>query len=220
MARFGIRAAHVYGIGMPVLRKIAGKLGVNHTLATQLWRSGVHEARILASIIDDPLLVTSRQMDRWAKDCDSWDVCDQCCMNLFRYSPRAYAQAAAWTGRKEEYVKRAGFSLVACLAVGDKKTDDRKFVRFFPHIVRGASDGRTMVRKAVNWSLRQIGKRSLWLNARAVQCARDIQRQGDRGSQWVARDALRELTGEAVMRRLRRKHTRPVQGTNALRHML
>lgn len=204
MARFGINPENTFGVSIPNLRKLAKKIGRNHELAQQLWSSGFHEARILASMIDDPEEVTEEQMESWVKEFDSWDVCDQCCMNLFDETQFAYQKAFEWSGRKEEFVKRAGFVLMACLAVGDKKAEDSQFEQFFPVIQREAGDGRNFVKKAVNWALRQIGKRNVALNRKAIAAAEEIQKLDSRIARWVASNAIKELTSEAVQKRLRK----------------
>jgi len=155
MARFGINSAGTLGIAIPVLRGLAKEIGRDHLLAESLWASGIHEARILASMIDDPASVTEDQMERWVLDFDSWDVCDQVCGNLLDKTAFAHDKAVAWSFRDEEFVKRAGYTLMAAIAVHDKRTDDDALRRFFPHIIRGADDPRNFVKKAVNWALRQ-----------------------------------------------------------------
>ncbi len=205
MARFGITTDQTFGVSIPSLRKLAKEIGVNHELSLKLWSSGFHEARILAGMIDNPDDVTEEQMEVWVKDFDSWDVCDQCCMNLFDETKFAYQKALEWSGRKEEFVKRAGFVLMACLAVGDKNALDGQFEQFFPIIQREAIDDRNFVKKAVNWALRQIGKRNLALNRKAVAAAREIAKLDARSARWISSDALRELTSEAVQNRLLRK---------------
>jgi 3-methyladenine DNA glycosylase AlkD len=195
MARYGINSKGTLGVPMPVLRKLAKEAGRNHELAAQLWASGIHEARILATLIDDPALVTGRQMDRWARDLDSWDVCDQACQNLFRFTPRAFAKAAKWAGARREFVRRAGFSLMAGLAVKARAASDAQFEAFFPLIAEAAVDDRNMVKKAVNWALRQIGKRNSTLCAKAIATAQVIANRDSRAARWVAADALRELRG-------------------------
>ena len=205
MARFGISTRDVLGIPMPTLRKLAREIGSSHQLALELWKSGLHEARTLAALIDDPERVTEAQMERWAGEFDSWDVCDCCCGNLFDKTAFAYRKAAEWTRRREEYVKRAGFSLMAALAVHDKKTANNRFLRFLPLIKRESTDERNFVKKAVNWALRQIGKRNLELHRGAVETALEIKKLDSRSARWIAADALRELRSEAVGRRLRRK---------------
>jgi 3-methyladenine DNA glycosylase AlkD len=193
MARFGIRPARPLGVPMPVLRKLARQDRGNHRLAAELWASGIHEARILACLIDDPQLVNDDQMERWAADFDSWDVCDQCCMNLFRKTTNARQKALEWAGRKEEFVRRAGFALMATLAVHDKQARDRDFDAFLTAIAKAAGDERNFVKKAVNWALRQVGKRNSTLRRKAVRTARAIRTQDSRSARWIAADALREL---------------------------
>lgn len=193
MARFGINPKGTLGVSIPVLRALAKQIGMDHALAQKLWRSGIHEARILASFIDNPALTTDRQMERWVKNFDSWDVCDEVCGNLFDRTTLAWRKATEWPHRTEEYVRRAGFVLMAALAVHDKQAPDRAFTKFFPLIARYATDERNFVKKAVNWALRQIGKRNAGLCARAVRVAREIGRDDSRAARWIARDALREL---------------------------
>jgi len=202
MARFGINPKNTYGVSIPDLRKIAKETGKDHALAQELWSSGIHEARILASMVDAHELVTEEQMDSWVKDFDSWDVCDQCCNNLFSKTAFAYKKAVDWSTRKEVFVKRAGFVLMACLAVHDKKAEDKSFELFFPLIQKGASDERNFVKKAVNWALRQIGKRNPNLNKKAIALAKDIQKLDSKSAKWVASDALRELMDMKVQKRL------------------
>jgi 3-methyladenine DNA glycosylase AlkD len=206
MARFGINPENTYGVSIPNLRKIAKERGTDHHLAQELWSSGIHEAKILASMIDDPGKVTEVQMERWVKDFDSWDVCDQCCSNLFDRTDCAYQKAVEWSAREEEFVKRAGFVLMATLAVHDKKAEDRAFLQFLPLIKRESTDARNLVKKAVNWALRQIGKRNIVLNTKAIETAKAIQELETRSAQWIATDALRELTSEKVQTRLLRQN--------------
>ncbi|MEK6657552.1 MAG: DNA alkylation repair protein [Nitrospirota bacterium] len=202
MARFGINPENTYGISIPNLRKIAKQIGKEHTLAQQLWAAAIHEARILAGMIDDPQMVTEKQMEDWVRDFDSWDVCDQVCMNLFEDTSFAFKKAIAWSKRKEEFVKRAGFVMMARLAVSDKKADDKQFEKFLPIIKREAKDERNFVKKAVNWALRQIGKRNLKLNKKAIETAKEIQKIDSKSARWIAADALRELTGKAVQKKI------------------
>lgn len=193
MAKFGINSKNTLGISIPFLRKKAKEIGKNHSLAKQLWNSGIHEARILAALVEEPGMVTERQIETWVKDFDSWDVCDQVCSNLFDKISFAYAKAIEWSGSDKEFVKRAGYVLMACLAVHDKKADDKKFMKFFPLIVKGATDERNFVKKAVNWALRQIGKRNSNLNREAVKTAEKIQLIPSKSARWIASDALREF---------------------------
>ena len=204
MARFGINAKNTYGVSIPDLRKMAKGIGKNYILAQKLWDSGIHEARILAGMIDLPEKVTEKQMKHWVKDFNSWDVCDQVCSNLFDKTKFAHKKAIEWSERTEEFVKRAGFALMAALAVHDKEASDKEFLKFLPIIKREATDERNFVKKAVNWALRQIGKRNLSLNKMAIKASKEIQRLDSKAARWVASDALRELTSEAVRKRLRK----------------
>jgi 3-methyladenine DNA glycosylase AlkD len=203
MARFGINTKKAFGIGIPPLRQLARSIGKDHPLALRLWRSGYHEARILSAMIDDPSSVTEKQMNAWVKDFNSWDLCDQCCGNLFDKTPYAYKYAHKWTDSKDEFVKRAGYTMMASLAVHDKEKDESHFRKFFPRIIKGSVDERNFVKKAVNWALRQIGKRNLSLNKSAVKIANEIYKIDSRSAKWVAADALRELTSSAVQKRLK-----------------
>lgn len=204
MARFGINPKNTLGISVYVLRDIAKKIGKSHKLAQQLWDSEIHEARILAGFIDKPSEVTERQMEKWVRDFDSWDVCDQVCGNLFDKTKFAYKKAFEWSKRKEEFVKRAGFVLMATLSVHDKNSKDKDFDKFFPIIKKHSIDERNFVKKAVNWALRQIGKRNLNLNKKAVKFAKEIQKNNHRTAKWIATDAIKELTSEKVQRKLRK----------------
>jgi 3-methyladenine DNA glycosylase AlkD len=202
MQRYGINPTNTYGIRIPVLRKIARENGHDHQLAQDLWASGIHEARILASMVDRPQEVSEQQMERWVKDFDSWDLCDQVCGNLFDRTPFAYHKAIEWSERQAEFVKRAAFSLMAYLSVHDKRAPDERFLAFLPIIRNAASDERNYVKKAVNWALRQIGKRSRFLNREAVRCALEIQQVDSKSARWIASDALRELQSEKIQQRL------------------
>jgi len=203
MARFGIRVDHALGIPMPVLRSYAKAYRKQHTLALALWQTGVHEARILATLIDDPAEVTEAQMEGWVQQFDSWDVCDQCCGNLFDKTPFAFDKALEWSAREEIYVKRAGFVLIATLAVHHKGAGDEQFTPFFPAIEREAWDARNFVKKAVNWALRQIGKRNCTLHAEATALARRIGQQNHPSARWIAAAALREFAQEKIIARLK-----------------
>jgi len=204
MARYGICSSHVLGISMAALRATAKDIGHDHTLALDLWKTGIFEARVLALLIDDPARVTERQMERWARDFDNWAICDGVCLHLFRRTPLAWTKAVQWAGRDEEFVKRAGFTLMAVLAVHDKKAVDRMFLNLLPILRREARDGRNGVKKAVNWALRQIGKRNRRLHAAAVGEAERIRALGGPAARWIASDALREFRGEVVRRKLER----------------
>jgi 3-methyladenine DNA glycosylase AlkD len=203
MARFGITAAKAYGWATPALKKFAREIGKDHDLALRLWSTGILEARALAALIEEKEKVTEAQMEDWVKDFDSWSVCDGTCLNLFRYTPFAYEKCWKWSERQEEFVKRAAFALMACLAAGNKRANDRVFLRFLPLISRQAVDERNYVRKAVNWALRQIGKRNRRLNRAAIKAARRIRELGSPSARWIASDALRELQNPAVHRRLK-----------------
>lgn len=203
MARYGVRPRKVYGVRIPILRELAKEIGADHRLAGRLFSSGVHEARILASMIDDPDRVTEVQMERWVKAFDSWDVCDQCCVNLFRRTRFAHSKAVEWSTRDEEFVKRAAFALMATLAVHDRGAPDSAFARYLSVIRGQATDERNHVKKAVNWALRQIGKRSLALNHAAIETAREIGRIDSKAARWISSDAVKELESEKVQERLR-----------------
>jgi 3-methyladenine DNA glycosylase AlkD len=202
MARFGIETGKALGVNIPTLRALARDIGRDHVLAEELWASGVHEARVLAALVDDPRLVSEEQMERWVVQLDSWDVCDGVCSTLFDRTPFAYSKAAEWSGRDPEFVKRAGFVLMAALAVHDKQAEDECFLEMLPLIERESHDERNFVKKAVNWALRSIGKRSPALNKEAVAVARRLADAEDSASRWVGKDALRELTSPAIARRL------------------
>lgn len=204
MARYGIRPDKAYGVSITHLIKIAREIGLNHDLAQHLWTTGVREARITASMIDDPSMVTEEQAESWVKDFDSWDICDQCCSHLLDKTEFAYRKAVEWSGRKEEFVKRAGFVLMAALAVHDKKAGDDEFLKFLALIKKESTDDRNYVKKAVNWALRQIGKRNLGLNEMAIKKAREIKKLESKAARWIASDAIRELESEPVQKRLRK----------------
>jgi 3-methyladenine DNA glycosylase AlkD len=203
MAKFAVGGQQTLGISIPTLRRMAKEVGKNHDLALQLWASGIHEARILASMIDEPKNVTEIQMEAWVKDFDAWDLCDQCCLNLFRKTRFAYQKIDQWSFREEEFVKRAAFTLMATLAVHDKKAGDETFIGWLPLIKREATDERNFVKKAVNWALRQIGKRNLSLNQAAIGTAQEIRQIESKSARWIAADALRELESDKVQQRLK-----------------
>lgn len=205
MARFGIETRSALGVSVPSIRKTAKEIRKDHELAIELWKSGIHEARILASMIDDPKKVTEAQMNEWVKDFDSWDLCDQCCMNLFDKTPFAYEKAMEWAKNDTEFIKRAGYAMMASLAVHDKKANDGKFYPFLHAIAKGCNDDRNFVKKAVNWALRQIGKRNKKLNQLAIKTANEIVTLDSKPARWIASDALQELQNEAVLNRLAKK---------------
>jgi 3-methyladenine DNA glycosylase AlkD len=206
MAYFGVRVEKAHGISTPELHRLAKQIGKNHELADQLWASGIHEAKNLASMIGEPRKVTDAQMERWARGFDSWDVVDGACCYLFAYSPLAWKKAFTWSRRKEEFVKRAAFSLMAYLSYKDKVSSDADFLRFLTVIKRESRDDRNFVKKAVNWALRNIGKRNRALNRAAIRTAREIHALDSATARWIAADAIRELAGAAVQKRLRKKN--------------
>ena len=205
MARYGINPRNNLGVSIYKLRPLAKEIGKNHELALELWSSGIHDARLLAVFVDDPAKVTSEQMDSWAEDFDSWDVCDQACTSLFDLTPFSWRKVFEWAERNEEFVKRAAFSLIAGLAVHDKKAADKKFEQFFPLIKKHSVDERNYVKKAVNWALRNTGKRNLVLNKQTIKLSEELLKVDSKSARWVARDALRELTSEKMQNRLQKK---------------
>jgi 3-methyladenine DNA glycosylase AlkD len=205
MAQFGINPHNTLGVPVFVLRKMAKTIGHDHGLAARLFESGIHESRILASMVDDPSVVKEQQMEEWVQAFDSWDVCDQCCSNLFDRTPFAWTKAVEWSVRPEVFVKRAAFVMMATLAVHDKKAADLGFVRFLEIIRRESADERNFVKKAINWALRQIGKRSMILNELAVAAAEEIRGSNVKGTRWIAGNALKELKSDSVRRRLAEK---------------
>jgi len=206
MARYGINPHNTLGISIYKLRPLAKEIGNDHKLALRLWDSGIHDARLLAVFIEDPVKVTEEQMESWAKDFDSWDVCDQACTSLFDLTPLARKKVFEWAERDEEFVKRAAFSIIAGLAVHDKKAEDPRFEDFFPIIKKQSTDDRNYVKKAVNWALRNIGKRNFNLNKRAIEIAKEIQKINSKSAKWIANDAIRELTNEKIKKRVEKKN--------------
>lgn len=202
MVKYGIIPKNAYGVSIPNLRKLAKEVGTDRKLAQQLWTANIRETRILASIIDDPKMVTEGQMERWVKAFDYWEICDQCCMNLFEKTGVAYQKAIEWSSNEEEFIKRVGFVLMARLAVSDKKAEDKLFEGFLSIIGREAGDNRNFVKKAVNWALRQIGKRNRNLNKKAIETARKMQKMDSKSARWIASDAIRELTSKLVQERV------------------
>lgn len=202
MARFGINSDLALGIRVPVIKKYAKKLGKDHELGLALWKTGIHEVRFVAGLVSVPQKVTEEQMEDWVKDFNSWDLCDETCFSLFDKTPFAYRKAIEWSTREEEFVKRAGFAIMAGFAVHDKKADDEKLLQLFPAIEKGADDNRNFVKKAVNWALRQIGKRNISLNKEAIKLAKKIKLQDTKSARWIASDAIRELESETIQQRL------------------
>jgi len=203
MTRYGIKPSFLLGVQIPVLRDLAKKYRYDHNLAQELWGTGIHEVRIFASMIDDPKLVTDDQMENWIREFDSWDICDQVIMNLFEKHPAAYYNALKWCKRKAEYERRAGFVMMARLAVSDKKANDEMFISFFPYIIEAVNDNRNMVKKAVNWAIRQIGKRNKRLHAEAIKLSESIMQMEYKSAKWIAGDAIRELNDEKIISRIR-----------------
>lgn len=202
MARFGINPQNTLGVSIPTLRQIAKETGKSHEIALELWETGIHEARILASMIDDPNKTNLKQLDRWVRDFDSWDVCDQCCLNLIAFVRDSFKLPARWVVSDSEFVRRAGFALMAVLAVKHKKADDAHFEDFLALIEKYSCDERNFVKKAVNWALRQIGKRNSALHAKAIETANKILALETKSGKWIALDAIRELESEAVIKRM------------------
>jgi 3-methyladenine DNA glycosylase AlkD len=205
MKKYGICTDNALGISMPLIRGMANRIDRNHELALMVWESNVHEAKILAGLIDEPSKVTFEQMESWVNEIDSWDVCDQLCSNLFCNTDQAYRAARTWSNKDKEFVKRAGYVLMASLAVHDKKASDEPFHEFLVLIEKGCIDDRNFVKKAVNWALRQIGKRNLSLNQAAIEVAKTISGYESSSARWIAKDALRELTREGTKERLTKK---------------
>ena len=200
MARYAIVADKVFGVSVGDIRAYAKRTGQDHALALALWKTGWYEARMLAPFVDEPSRVTPAQMDRWARDFDNWAVCDHACFHLFDKTPHAYAKARLWAARKEEFVKRAAFALIASLALHDKKGPDAPFLRFLPLIERAATDERNFVKKGVSWALRGIGHRNPAMRAAALRSAERLAASGDRTARWVGKDALRDLNRSAAGR--------------------
>jgi len=200
MGRFGINVNRALGIKVTDLRKLARQIEKGHDLALLLWKSGIHEARLLATMVDEPAAVTEKQMENWAADFDSWDLVDQACNNLFRKTPYANTKAVNWTARDEEFVKRAGFAMMAVLAVHDRESEDTVFQGYLDLVERESSDGRNYVKKAVNWALRQIGKRNPALWKMAMGTVGRIADQDTASARWIAADARRELSRAGIER--------------------
>ncbi|MCX6665573.1 MAG: DNA alkylation repair protein [Euryarchaeota archaeon] len=205
MARFGINPENNLGLSVNTLRSFAKNIGKNHALALELWDSGIHDARLLAVLIENPIKVTSKQMNAWAKNFNSWDICDQACTSLFDQTTFAWKKVFEWARRDEEFVRRAAFSLIAGLAVHDKTASDTEFENVFPLITKHAVDERNYVKKAVNWALRNIGKRNIYLNKKTIRLSEEILKISSKSARWIAHDALRELQSDKVQMRLAKK---------------
>lgn len=201
--RFGIDSTNSYGIRMPDLRAFAKTIGKDHALALELWETGQHESMILATLIAEKKKVTEQEMEFWVKSFNSWDVCDQCIGNLLDKTPWAYEKAIEWSKREKEFEKRAGFAMMAMLAVHDKKEPDTTFLNFFPYILNESTDNRNFVKKAVNWAIRQIGKRNIELNKMSIGLSQEIKKIDSPTAQWIAIDAIKELESEKIQSRFK-----------------
>ena len=202
MARYGIVAEKVFGVSMGTMQQLARRLGRDHELALALWDTGWYEARILTAFVDEPARVTPAQMDRWALDFDNWAICDTLCFKLFDRTPHAWRKVASWSRRRDEFVRRAAFALLASLALHDTRAPDDAFLRSFALIERAASDDRNFVKKGVSWALRSIGHRNRVLNEAAIDLARSLAGSPNAGARWVGRDALRDLTRPLVAKKV------------------
>jgi 3-methyladenine DNA glycosylase AlkD len=205
MARYGIIAPKAFGVSVTMLKSLAKPLGRDHELAAQLWETGWYEARMLAGFIDDPARVTPAQMDRWARDFDNWAICDHCCFHLFDRTPHAWTRVTLWSGRRDEFVKRAAFALLASVALHDKHCGDEPFLRALPLIERAATDERNFVKKGVSWALRGVGRRNLALHTASLDLSRRLAASKDSAARWVGKDALKDLTRPMIVARVRRK---------------
>lgn len=191
--RYGIVTAKAYGVPMGLIQQLGKRLGRDHDLAQALWATGWYEARLLTAYVDDPARVTAAQMDRWARDFDNWGVCDTLCFALFDRTPHAWRKVEQWSRRRDEFVKRAAFALLASLALHDKQSPDAPFRRSLALIERAAGDERNFVKKGVSWALRAVGRRSVALNDEALTLARRLAASDDPAERWVGKDAAREL---------------------------
>ena len=204
MARYGIVAQEVFGVSMTTLKTFAKKLGRDHELALALWDTGWYEARMLTAFVDEPKRVTAAQMDRWARDFDNWAICDSICFHLFDKTPHAWRKIELWSGRKQEFVKRAGFALLASVALHDKKTADAPFITSLRLIRKAASDDRNFVKKGVSWALRGVGHRNRLLHAAALALAEELARSSNSTERWIGKDVIRDITRPAILRRVSR----------------
>ena len=212
LGRFGIDMKNTYGLKMPVVKKIAKECEKSHELAENLWKIETRETRIIASLVDIPEKVTPEQMDLWANDFNDWEICDQCCTNLFRKTPFADEKIYQWTKDDKEFVKRAGFALIAVLAIHDKKTDNKVFENYLELIKNESIDNRNFVKKAVNWALRQIGKKNKYLNKKAIDIAIEIDKIDSKSAHWIAKDAIRELNSEKTQIAIEKKEEKLKKG--------
>lgn len=205
MSRYGANPKNALGVPAPALWKLAKEIGKDHDLAAQLWRSGIREARVVACVVEEPKMVTGTQLEEWVADIDSWDVCDCFCGKLVDKTLFAYNKASEWSLREEEFVKRAGFALMAYLAVHDKIAPDETFEPFLRRIKAESNDERNFVKKSVNWALRQIGKRNMILHGKALRTAELIKRNNTKPARWIAADAIRELSSDKIIRMIKKR---------------
>ena len=196
MIRFGINSKNMLGVSMPTLRKIGKEIGKNHNLAIELWNTNIHEARIVATLVAEPEKLTKKIANSWVKQFDSWAICDQCCLNLLSKTKYAFKIAIKYSENKYEYVKRTGFALMAVLAVHAKELENNDFDIFFNCIYKESTDERNFVKKAVNWALRQIGKRNKILKNKSLNMANKILKINSKSAKWIAKDAIRELSNK------------------------
>lgn len=215
LARFGIDAKNALGVSMANMQRIAKKLGPDHALAEALWATGVYEARMLASLIDEPDRVTAAQMERWCRDFDNWAICDTACFKLFDRAPDAWKKVAAWHNKREEFVKRAAFALIASLAGHDKTAGDGLFLKSLEYIEKGAVDERNFVKKGVSWALRSLGRRNAVLNEAAIALSKKLAESDDASARWIGRGALKELSGRTVKSKLAAKTPKEVTPRSA-----
>jgi 3-methyladenine DNA glycosylase AlkD len=205
MARYGLPSDRAFGVTVGAMRAIAKRIGKDHAMAAALWKSGWYEARMMASLVDDPALVTGRQMEAWAADFADWGICDTACFHLFSRTPHGWEKARRWSKSPREFVKRGGFALMASLVLRDREASDAQFLALLPLIETGARDERNLVKKGVSWALRTIGKKNAVLNKAAVAVSRRLAADEEAAPRWVGKDALRELAGSAVQGRLSRR---------------
>jgi 3-methyladenine DNA glycosylase AlkD len=205
MLRYAIPNEHALGVRMGDIQKLGRQLGRDHALALALWKTGVYEARMLCAYVDEPERVTVAQMDAWARDFDNWAICDTLCFALWVRTPHAFGRIRAWASRREEFVKRAAFALLASAALKDRDATDAQFRGCLRLIAKAATDERNFVRKGVNWALRGIGDRNLELHADAVALAGKLTESPDHTPRWIGKDALRQLRSPAVKQRLAKK---------------
>jgi 3-methyladenine DNA glycosylase AlkD len=208
MARYGIVAPKAFGVPMGAMLKIAKEHGKDHRLAGALWRSGWHEARLLAAMVDDPQRVTRAQMEAWVKDFNNWAICDTVCWHLFDYTPFAWVKLRTWSASPREFVKRAAFAMIAGQAGHNKAATEAQFLALFPIIAKGAGDERNFVKKAVSWALRRIGHRSPPLHTAAMELAKRLGASETPSCRWVGKDALRDLSRPMVRARLAKRRPR------------